>query len=368
MRYTSIIVPTYKEVEALPYLIEELAKVQKENNLTFELLIMDDNSRDGTEELIKKLNLPWVHLVVRTSNKGLSPSVIDGFKLTQYDTLVVMDADLSHPPNTIPKMLKALDEGYDLIIGSRYVDQAGTEESWGWFRKLNSRIAGLMARPLTKIKDPMSGFFAFRKELLSCINNLNPVGYKIGLELLIKSNAKKIKEIPIFFVDRKHGHSKLSVKEQLKYIRHLRRLYIFKYPEWAYLSQFLVVGIMGIFLNLGVLSLALMMGASVTLSLILGISVSLIFNFYLNRRFSFSYSRKGKISTQFIGFAFVCLLGAILNLQTAILSLSYFPNMSPQVAEIIGIAVATLFNYTLSRYVIFRDKPIKTTDEKAEEN
>jgi dolichol-phosphate mannosyltransferase len=356
MRCVSVIVPTYKEAANLPFLIEELSKLQTANQLTLELLIMDDNSQDGTKECIKKLDLPWVKLVTRTTHRGLSPAVVDGFKLAQHDTIVVMDADLSHPVEAIPKMLDILDQKYDFVIGSRYVDQASMDESWGWFRKFNSRIACLLACPLTSVKDPMSGFFAFRRTLLHRIDHLNPIGYKIGLEILVKANAHSVKEIPIHFADRKYGESKLSLSEQFKYIQHLRRLYIYRYPEWTYLSQFLMVGTFGVVINLGVLSLALLMGIHVKLSLILGIAVSLIFNFYLDRRFSFSYAKNGKIHTQFIGFVLVCLLGASINYQATVALLNLFPKWAPQLAEIVGIFLATLFNYTLSRYVIFRKK------------
>ncbi len=248
----SVIVPTYREADNLPLLIQELALLKEANHLTLELIIMDDNSQDGTEERIKELNLPWVHLIIRTKDRGLSPAVVDGFKAAQYETIVVMDADLSHPVSAIPAMLDTLQQGYDFVIGSRYVDHASTDESWGWLRKLNSKGASLMAWPLTTVNDPMSGFFAFRKSLLEAIEYLNPVGYKIGLEVLVKSRVTKVKEIPIHFSDRKFGQSKLSIWEQLKYIQHLRRLYIYRFPEWAHLSQFIVVGALGVIVNLAV--------------------------------------------------------------------------------------------------------------------
>lgn len=350
----SVIVPTYREADNLPLLIQELALLKEANHLTLELIIMDDNSQDGTEERIKELNLPWVHLIIRTKDRGLSPAVVDGFKAAQYETIVVMDADLSHPVSAIPAMLDTLQQGYDFVIGSRYVDHASTDESWGWLRKLNSKGASLMAWPLTTVNDPMSGFFAFRKSLLEAIEYLNPVGYKIGLEVLVKSRVTKVKEIPIHFSDRKFGQSKLSIWEQLKYIQHLRRLYIYRFPEWAHLSQFIVVGALGVIVNLAVLTILLWLGVSTKLAILSGIAVSLIFNFLLDRRFTFSYARNGKISNQFAGFVAVCLIGAAINFQCAITLLNWFPDLKPQLAEIVGIGVGTLFNYTLSRYLVFR--------------
>ena len=124
---------------------------------------MDDDSRDGSAELVAARPEKWVQIVVRTSERGLSPSVLDGMKRAQGDVLVCMDADLSHPPEAIPHMLRKLEEGADFVIGSRYVEGGSTSDDWGFLRWLNSRVATLLARPLTNARDPMAGFFAFRR-------------------------------------------------------------------------------------------------------------------------------------------------------------------------------------------------------------
>ncbi len=229
----SLVVPTYKEAESLPLHLDRLAALRAASGLDLELLIMDDNSRDGTEELIAARNLPWVKLVVRTSDRGLSPSVVDGFGRAQKEVVVVMDADLSHPPERIPDLLAALDSGSEFVIGSRYVPGASTDEAWGAFRWLNSKVATLLARPFTTLNDPMSGFFAFRRELLARSDPLQAIGYKIGLEVLVKSKVTKAAEVPIHFAQRQKGESKLSFKEQIRYIRHLGRLFEYKYPRLA---------------------------------------------------------------------------------------------------------------------------------------
>jgi dolichol-phosphate mannosyltransferase len=226
----SIIVPTYKEVENLPLLIERIEQVRDAQGLTLELLVMDDDSQDGTEKMIATLNKPWVRLFVRKANRGLSLAVVEGLHLARNEVLLVMDADLSHPPEKIPEMLAMLGPDCDFVVGSRYVPGASTDAEWGVFRWLNSKVATLMARPLTNLKDPMAGFFALKRSTFEQgQDTLNPIGYKIGLELLVKCNCKKVREIPIHFEDRKLGHSKLSVKEQIKYLQHLRRLMVYRY-------------------------------------------------------------------------------------------------------------------------------------------
>jgi dolichol-phosphate mannosyltransferase len=221
----SIIVPTYQEAQNLPHLIERIDQVRRGVSLTPELLIVDDDSRDGAEEFITSLARDDVRLIVRKTDRGLSPAVVAGLRAARHDVLVVMDADLSHPPEKIPEMLAALEEGHDFVIGSRYVEGGSTDAEWGLFRWLNSKAATLLARPFTRARDPLSGFFALRRATFERgAGELNPIGYKIGLELLVKCGCRKIKEVPIHFADRARGKSKLSLREQLRYLRHLGRL------------------------------------------------------------------------------------------------------------------------------------------------
>ncbi|HKS16663.1 MAG TPA: glycosyltransferase family 2 protein [Planctomycetota bacterium] len=350
----SIVVPTYKEAESLPLLLDRLVKLRVDVPLDLELLIMDDNSRDGTEELIASRALPWVRLVVRTANRGLSPAVIDGLNLARNEVVVVMDADLSHPPERIPDLLKALEEGGEFAIGSRYVAGASTDEAWGVFRWLNSKVATLLARPFTRVSDPMSGFFAFRRGLLERADELNPIGYKIGLELLVKCGVRRVSDIPIHFAQRQKGESKLSLKEQLKYIQHLRRLFIYRFPNWAHLLQFLVVGGTGVFVNLLLLTGLLWMKVPVKPAIAAAIGLSMLFNFGLNRRFSFSYARQGSFLGQLAGYIAACSLGAAVNYLVTVKMLSAWPTLWPQAAALGGIVAGTGVNFLSCRFLVFR--------------
>jgi len=228
-RSVSVIVPTYKEVENLPLLSERLDQVRQKHHLSLELLIMDDDSQDGTEDLVSSIDEDWITLVVRKEERGLSKAVVEGLRLARGDVLVVMDADLSHPPEKIPEMLVALEKGADFVMGSRYVPGGLTGASWGLFRWLNSQVATMLARPFTSVKDPMSGFFALPRTTFESARDLNPIGYKIGLELMVKCNLFRIEEIPIHFENRQFGESKLTLTQQKKYIQHLFRLFIYKY-------------------------------------------------------------------------------------------------------------------------------------------
>ena len=245
----TVVVPTYREVDSLPHLLDRLRDLRERLGGRLDVLLMDDDSGDGSQELVAARAEPWVQFVVRTSDRGLSSAVLDGFQRATGDVLVCMDADLSHPPPAVPHMLDKLAAGADFVIGSRYVEGGSTSDDWGFLRWLNSRVATLMARPLTAVRDPMAGFFAMRRSTFAAGRDFNPVGYKIGLELLVKCRCERVVEVPIHFEDRQYGESKLTLKQQLLYVKHLRRLYVFKYGVWTQVLQFLVVGGLGTIVN-----------------------------------------------------------------------------------------------------------------------
>lgn len=355
----SIIIPTYKEVDNIPYVLERLEKLRRNHNLEIEVLFMDDNSQDGSAEAVERSGYEWAQLVVRTQDRGLSPAVLDGFGRAQYPVLVCMDCDLSHPPEKIPQMVLALASGQQFVIGSRYVPGGSTDDDWGLLRWLNSVVATLLSRPLTRARDPMSGFFALKKADFDAVHNLNPIGYKIGLELIVKCNFENVGEVPIHFADRTHGESKLSFKEQMKYLVHLRRLYMHKFENAMYVLQFLAVGASGVVVNLSILTLLLFLGMPERTCIAGGILVSVITNFLLNRRFTFSYARKRNIWYQFMGFIGASAIGMVVNYAVAVyLNAHVLPDRpgSLYLAALAGIASGLLFNFIGNRYVVFRKK------------
>jgi dolichol-phosphate mannosyltransferase len=353
----TVVVPTYHEVLNIPHLAARLKRVREDSGLDLELLLMDDDSQDGTDKAVSDLALPWVRLVTRKANRGLSYAVLDGLKLSEREFLVVMDADLSHPPEKIPEMLRALDSGMEVAVGSRFVDGGSTADDWGLFRWLNSRVATLLALPLTPLSDPMSGFFAMRRSTFLAGRDFNPVGYKILLEMIIKCRCKRVIDIPIHFDNRRYGESKLSFKEQLRYVQHLRRLYIYKYGTWSHLVQFLAVGLSGLAINLLALTLLLRGGMGEKLAVALAIVISMVWNFVLNRRFSFSYARDQSIWRQFFGFVAACSFGAVVNYFTTIALWELL--RYKQLAAFVGVLAGTFFNFAASRFIIFRSKYVR---------
>jgi dolichol-phosphate mannosyltransferase len=356
----SIVVPTYKEAANLPHLIDRVARLRATSGLEIELLIMDDDSRDGSAEAVQSRPEPWVQLIVRTTDRGLSASVLDGLRRAKGDVLIGMDADLSHPPEAIPAMLQKLEAGADFVVGSRYVKGGTTSDDWGVFRWLNSRVATLLARPLTALQDPMSGFFALRRTIFEAGDNFNPIGYKIALEIIVKCRCERVVEVPIHFEDRRLGESKLTLKQQLLYLLHLRRLYTFKFGVWSQLAQFLFVGALGTGINLLALTALLAMGTATRPAVASAIFLSMCSNFVLNRRFSFSETRQGTSwPRQFIAFVAASSLGAVVNYATAVFALKQVTTLPPQAAALVGIAVGTVLNFLASRYLVFRSNHVR---------
>ena len=213
IKMISVVIPTYKEAINIPSLVRRISIALDRKKIPFEIIIVDDNSCDGIEDVVKRLNSnDNIQLIVRKDKRGLSSAVIDGIKYSKSDVIVVMDGDLSHPPEKLPELVDQIaNKNADFTIGSRSV-KGGSSPHFNFYRKMNALISKLLALPLTKVKDPMAGFFAFRRSLISNIDDLNPLGFKIGLEIIVKTSPRKISEIPITFEERLGGESKLNLK------------------------------------------------------------------------------------------------------------------------------------------------------------
>ena len=239
----SIVVPTFNEAENLPLLVPRLAAAMAGRD--YEVIVVDDDSRDDTRAVCARLAEQYrLTLHVRENPKdGLSGAVLTGFGLARGDVLAVMDGDLQHPPENLPALIEPLERGEaDFVLGSRHAPGGTIEERWGLLRRINSRVATLLARPFTGpgVTDPMSGFFALRRQTLERAERLTPLGYKIGLELMSKCRAQRVREVPIHFKARARGQSKLTLVQQFRYLEHLSRLYDFTFPRLSPVVKFLI--------------------------------------------------------------------------------------------------------------------------------
>jgi dolichol-phosphate mannosyltransferase len=223
----SIVIPTYNEAAGIERLIESVSDIFRANGLDGELVVVDDHSPDGTGAIVDALADRYpVRCLHRPGKMGLSSGVIDGWKFArpESEALGAMDADFSHDATIVPKMVEALASGrYGLAIGSRYVKGGGIE-NWPKRRIFTSWVACRLAYLLTPIHDITSGFFLVKRDALVGVK-LDPIGFKIGLEVAAKAKYGKALEIPYVFKDRVYGESKLNGKEITNYLKQLRRLY-----------------------------------------------------------------------------------------------------------------------------------------------
>lgn len=224
----TIVVPTYNERDTISELLPRIARATGAA-CRCEVVVIDDSSPDGTGEVVAGVAaelqdvLP-ILLITRPGKSGLASAVLEGVRRARGDVIVVMDSDLSHPPETVPALLGAVAGGADVAVGSRYIRGGGVRR-WPWRRRLMSRGATWMARAFLRVRvaDPMSGFFAARRGLFDDTPILG-LGYKILLELLVRHPAAAVVEVPFVFTERAGGRSKLNSGEVLNYLRLLVRL------------------------------------------------------------------------------------------------------------------------------------------------
>jgi dolichol-phosphate mannosyltransferase len=221
----SVILPTYNERENLPEVVAQIRRLP----IDVECVIVDDNSPDGTGEVAELLASkdPSIKVIHRPRKAGLASAVYAGLSKASAPYIAVMDADLQHPPHLLTQMLQALEDGYDLVVASRYV-RGGGVVGWPLLRRIVSRVATLLAHltvPRSRaVKDPMSGYFALKRGVLESVKVYSPIGYKLLLTILAKGRYSKVKEVPMVFRRRLRGESKLDQREVLTYLKLLLNL------------------------------------------------------------------------------------------------------------------------------------------------
>ena len=225
MNGISVVVPTYQErdnLEPLTRLIDDALKGRD-----YEIVVVDDNSPDGTAEAAELLAETYpIRLVKRIGERGLGSAILRGFKESKGDLIGVIDADLQHPPEVLASLIDAIEDGSDIAVASRYATGGGIDE-WPAWRRVVSRGATLLARPLTKVRDPMSGCFLLRRDVIES-SQFDARGYKLLLEILVKSKYRLATEVPYTFRSRQRGKSKLGSKEYGTYLSLLARLYSYR--------------------------------------------------------------------------------------------------------------------------------------------
>ena len=226
MARVSLIIPTYNERDNIVPLLDAVRSSMAERQL--QILIVDDNSPDGTWEIAENYAAlhPEVSVIRRIGERGLSAAVVEGFKQSNGELLAVMDADLSHDPALLPKLVDAVSSGANVAVGSRRVPGGGAE-NWAWHRRKTSDAATWLARVWlgVRLSDPMSGYFVIRRAVFESVRaRLHNRGYKILLEIVCRAGETNLVELPYTFRDRRQGVSKVSLHVAMEFMRSLWEL------------------------------------------------------------------------------------------------------------------------------------------------
>ncbi|QLE54692.1 glycosyltransferase [Nostoc sp. TCL26-01] len=380
--YLSLVIPTYKERGNIANVVKILSQILDEFIPgDYELIVVDDDSPDMTWELAQSLTqeYPQLQVMRRQEERGLSSAVIRGWQAARGKILGVIDGDLQHPPEVLTQLLTAITNGADLAVASRHVDGGGVS-SWSVVRRFLSRgaqVLGLMLLPgvLGRVSDPMSGYFMVHRESVAGAT-LNPVGYKILLEVIGRGNVKSIAEVGYVFCERKEGESKVTWKQYVDYIHHLVRLRVstgkigrvrrkINFPLDRFL-RFALVGLSGVFVDMTMLYLLsdpATLALPLTRSKIIAGEIAILNNFLWNDAWTFAdvsmrQQEWHQRLKRFLKFNMVCLAGLVLNVLVLNLVFNYLiPNR--YIANLIAIAIATIWNFWVNLKLSWRVTDVK---------
>ena len=359
----SVVVPTLRESANLRRLAEAVRAALSGSGFEWELLLSDDDSQDGSEELVADLSrrLPIRLEIRRGQPRDLSLAVLDGIGLARFDRICVMDADLSHPPERIPDLLAKLDGACDLVVGSRYAPGGGIEGHWSRYRRLNSRVATLLARPLVCCSDPLSGFFAVDRRALPSREHLRPIGYKIGLELMVRGRLR-VREVPFRFRDRSLGASKLNRREQLRFLVHLGRLYAFRFPALLRVLSFGLVGASGLAVDTSFYYGLQRLGLSHLVARFLSFWPAVSWNWWWNRIATFRDRPAAPPGGQWIRFAASSIAGLLVNFGSYWFLTGFVGFFAEErfLALITGVLIGSLLNFAAANRYVYGAKGART--------
>ncbi|NEU77230.1 glycosyltransferase [Hassallia byssoidea VB512170] len=378
----SLVIPTYKERDNIKNVVRILSQLLDESIPgNYELIVVDDDSPDRTWEVAESLTREYRQLRVmrRQNERGLSSAVIRGWQAARGRVLGVIDGDLQHPPEVLTQLLRAIQKGADMAVASRHVDGGGVS-SWSFIRRFLSRgaqLLGLIILPdvLGRVSDPMSGYFMVRRSSIAGAT-LNPVGYKILLEVIGRGKVREIAEVGYVFCERVKGESKVTSKQYIDYIHHLVRLRLgtgrlgkisqrINFPVGRFL-RFGLVGLSGVFVDMTLLYLLSdpsTLALPLTRSKIIAGEIAIINNFLWNDVWTFADVSSGQYEwrqrmKRFLKFNIICLAGLVLNVL--VLNLVFnFIIQNRYIANLIAIAVATVWNFWVNLKLSWRVTQVK---------
>lgn len=359
----SIIIPTYNEGDNIVKIVDKINEVLNEED--YEIIFVDDSNDDTIQKLQfiseTNKNIRYIH---RSGERGLATAVVKGFFEAKGEIITVMDSDLQHPPEILVSMLYAIEkENADIALPTRFIN-GGTDGGLNIFRKLISftarNLANIFIKRLRKFSDNTSGYFMFKKEVIEDCK-FDPIGWKILIEVLVKGQYTKVIEIPYEFKARRIGQSKMSVKEQINYIKHIIRLIKIDPANLRFFS-FCIVGLSGVFINLVMYFTLVKLTNKIELSGFFSALTAMITNFVLNDKITWRERKSTKITGRIIKNFITSIIGIGINILILFL-LDRYTKINYILANIFGIGVATVWNYVINNLWTWKSKN-ENTEEK----
>ncbi len=352
----SIIVPTYNERNNVTKVAKAIKWALRDHE--YEIIFVDD-STDETEEILQQMAQanPRIRCEHRANNRGLGAAVLRGFELARGDVVAVMDADMQHPPEMLLPMFAQIQAGHDVVIPSRFIP-GGSDGGLSLPRKVISGIARTMAKAALKrvrlSSDPTSGYFMFRRDVIEGIS-LRPIGWKILIEILARGHYARVAEIPYAFAPRATGQSKMSLKEQWNFTRHLAHL-VAESPDDRRIYVFACVGISGVLLNSLVYILLVTLGLPPETSGFLSALAAMISNFALNDGVTWreSHGREAWL-TRACKYALASGVGVVLDVGV-LSALVRVLDANLILANLVGIGAATAWNFAASSLWVWKKR------------
>jgi len=359
-----IVLPTYNERENILALIPVLQETLRAVPYESHILVVDDNSPDGTADAVRSLMHEHRNVQLITGEKrGLGAAYIRGMQhalaVLGADVVVEMDSDFSHDPADLPRLLKTLDSPADFVIGSRYVPGGSIPSSWGWQRRANSRLGNIVARyvaGLYRVHDCTAGFRAIRSSVLRQIDfgSLRVKGYAFQIALLHRAVGlgAQVAEVPVHFVDRKVGESKLGISDIVEFL--VNAWWIRLWTARTFI-KFCIVGATGVGVNLAAFAALLAWGSNPYVASPLAVEVSILWNFLLNNAWTFRYRPKAEhIGVRGLKFNVISLASLAVTFGTFVTLSKLLPQLPLLVDQLAAILPTTAINYFLNSYWTFK--------------
>jgi dolichol-phosphate mannosyltransferase len=361
-----VILPTYNEKDNIILIIKALQEQFRHIPHDMKILVVDDHSPDGTADQVKAECKTSPNVFLITGQKqGLGAAYIRGMKYAidhlYADIVMEMDSDFSHKPKDVPLLIQAIDQGADFVIGSRYVAGGKIPMNWGLLRRMISKWGNIFARYIAgmhKVRDCTAGFRAIRSSLIAKIDldNLMVQGYAFQITLLHHAiiEGAHVREVPVEFVDRERGQSKLGYSDIIEFMLQTLRI---RFGQSKTFLRFLVVGATGVFVNLVVFTALMNIGLHKFIASPVAIQISIITNFLFNNFWTFAHRETGSnIHIRGLKFNIISIVSLTVSYCTFLLFSILDPVGRPQIYQVIAIVPATFTNYFLNSYFTFKDK------------